>query len=99
MRNLRLLFSFYKLFAFVSGIITLACLSIGYSWGIEVFAPLFWFKVITLGLIYYYVNSYNKNIFFYFKNLGLSRRRLWVFAFVFDFGLFLVLLILAMVIR
>ncbi len=99
MRVLRLLLTFYKSFAFVSLMITLACLGPIYMLGIDFFAVLLWFKIITLGLILYYIHNYQKNIFFYYKNLGLTKKKLCIVTLSFDFSLFLALTILTLVIR
>jgi hypothetical protein len=99
MRAIRLVFTFYKLYAFASLVITLSCLSIIYTWGISTFAVLFWFKIITLGLIFYYIQNFKKDKFYYYKNLGLSKKQLWIWTFAFDFILFLILSILTLKIR
>jgi hypothetical protein len=99
MRVLRLILTFYKSFAFVSSMITLACLSITYTWGIETFVFLFWFKMITLGLILYYIFNYQKNVFYYYKNLGLTKNRLCTVTLSIDFTLFVALTIITLAIR
>jgi hypothetical protein len=63
--------------------------------GISSFSAFFWFKIITLGLIYYYIHSYKNNEFYYYKNLGLTKKQLWISTLIFDFIIFLVLLTLA----
>lgn len=99
MKTIRLIFTFYKSFAFVNSMITLACLSITYTWGIDTFVMLFWFKIITLGLILYYIHNYQKNIFYYYKNLGLTKKKLCIVTLSFDFTLFLALTIIILAIR
>jgi hypothetical protein len=97
MRTIRLLFTFYKLYAATSIIISLACFYSIYKYelGISSFSAFFWFKIITLGLIYYYIHSYKNNEFYYYKNLGLTKKQLWISTLIFDFIIFLVLLTLA----
>ena len=59
---------------------------------IYIIQALFWFKIITLGLISYYIHSYKKDEFYYYKNLGLAKKHLWISTLSFDFILFLILL-------
>ncbi len=99
MRTTRLVFTFYKSFAFSSLMITLSCLSIIYEWGISTFIVLFWFKIITLALVFYYIHNFKKDVFFYYKNLGLTKKHLWIPALTFDMFLFLILVILTLKIK
>jgi len=99
MRVLKLILSFYKSFAFLSLLITLSSVSIAFANGFGVFAILFWFKILTLGLIFYYINNYKRAEFYYFKNLGISKLKLWVSTLLFDIVLFIALLIVTIKIR
>jgi hypothetical protein len=54
---------------------------------------LFWFKIATLGLTFYYINGYKNREYYYYQNLGVSRLLLWASTIVFDFALFLFLII------
>lgn len=54
---------------------------------------LFWFKILTLAITIYSINVYKRNEFYYYKNLGLSKRMLWLPILIFDFLLFLTALI------
>tara|TARA_R110002050_G_scaffold290260_1_gene443763 strand:+ start:94355 stop:94660 length:306 start_codon:yes stop_codon:yes gene_type:complete len=94
MKPIRLVITFYKSYAVTSLLITISCLTILYTWGGNTFTALFWFKVFTLGLIYFYINASNKNVFYYYKNLGLTKKRLWISTLSFDLLLFLALSIL-----
>lgn len=99
MRTLGLLLTFYKSFAFTSLMITLSCLSIIYVWGLNTIVILFWFKIVTIGLISYYIHNFKKKDYYYYKNLGLSRITLWISTIVFDLCVFLILIILILNIR
>ena len=99
MKIIRLTITFYKSFAFASLMITLSCLSIIYTWGVATFPILLWFKIITLGLIFYFIHNFKKDQFFYYKNLGLTKKHLWVSVLTFDFILFLILITLTLKIR
>ncbi len=99
MKSLRLLITFYKLFAVTSLIITLACLSIMYAHGIITFTVLFWFKMITLGLIFLYIHRFKPDAYYYYKNLGLTKKHLWISTLTFDMFLFLALIIITIKLR
>ena len=84
--------TFYKSFAFASWMITLSCMLIAYTHGIGTFSVLFWFKIITLGLIFYFIDSYRRDGLYFYKNLGLSKLNLWISALSIDFIIFITLL-------
>lgn len=88
MRTLRLLFTFYRSFAFFSFLITFSCLSILYTWGISTVVVLFWFKMVTEFLIFYYINNFRKEYYYYHKNLGLSKRKMWISTIILDVFVF-----------
>ena len=96
MKTLGLIVNFYKSFAFASWMITLSCMIITYTHGISTFTALFWFKIITLGIIVYFINSYKRDEFYYYKNLGTSKLFLWISTLSFDFILFITLLVLTL---
>ena len=91
MKKLRLILTFYQSFAFLSNLLSAVCLYLIYSNGkdgIYLLQFLFWFKLLTLLIIYYGVNAYKKNEFYYYQNLGLSKKQLWIPVLVIDFLLF-----------
>jgi hypothetical protein len=99
MKTLGLIINFYKSFAFASWMITLSCVIIVYTHGIRTFTALFWFKIITLGIMIYFINGYKRNEFYYYKNLGISKLVLWISTLLFDFAMFILLLVLSLKIR
>ena len=94
LKTLRLMYSFYRRFCLVTLGLTACCIAIGWDQGISTFAPLFWFKIISLLLVWYLVQTFQSNVFYYYWNLGVSKSRLWVFSLGFDFLLFLLGLVL-----
>ncbi len=84
---------------FTSLIITLSCMSIIYVHGLITFAALFWFKIITLGLIFYFVNSYKQKELYYYQNLGVSKLILWISTMAIDIILFILLIIITLKIK
>lgn len=96
MKTIRLILTFYKSFAFTSFFITFTCLGLLYGFGakgIYMIQILFWFKVFTLAVTVYSINIYKKNEFYYYKNLGISKRILWIPILTFDFLFFLITII------
>jgi len=93
LRTLRLIWTFYRNFNLISILITICCLKFFWEYGFSVFATIFWFKIATLGLIFYFINSYKNKEYYYYQNLGVSKILLWVTTLIFDFILFIVLII------
>ncbi|MDY0142854.1 MAG: hypothetical protein RBR97_13270 [Bacteroidales bacterium] len=96
MKTLRLIVTFYKSFAFLSFLITFICLGLLYGFGtngIHMIQYLFWFKIFTLTITVYLTNVYKKNEIYYYKNLGISRRTLWIPILIFEFLFFLISII------
>ena len=96
MRTLRAILSFYCSFAFVGFLLTAACLVSVYTTGIAMFTFLFWFKIGTMWLIYYFTDSYKRKEYYYYDNLGISKRTLWIPALAFDFTVFMVSMVVLM---
>lgn len=92
LRTIRLIGTFYRSFLLFSFIITVSCLSLFWKNGTSIFVVLFWFKITTLGLTYYFINSYKSKEYYYYLNLGVSKATLWTAALCFDFALFLFLI-------
>lgn len=93
-KKLRLLTTFYRSFALITITITIACALTLYKASIFATQPaklipvIFWMKVITSGIVIYYINNYQQKQFLYFQNLGLSKLFLWICTLGFDFILF-----------
>jgi len=93
LKTIRLIWTFYRSFIFVSLVITACCLSIFWAYGFSAFSGLFWLKIVSQGLTYYFVNSYKDKEYYYYYNLSISKRMLWVVTLTFDFALFVFLII------
>lgn len=89
-----LIFIFYKTFMLPALIITGCCLMICYEFGLGALFPSLILKLLTLGIIFFFINDYKRNEFYYYHNLGVSKTTLWVAALAFDFLLWLFLTIL-----
>ena len=86
---IRLLLTFYRNFLISTNLLTGCCVWILLENGLGSVIILFWFKVITLALIFTFVNSHKSKEFFYYQNLGLSRRLLWISTLAFDLLIFI----------
>jgi hypothetical protein len=91
-KKIALIWSFYKNFIFLSLLITLICAFLLWEYRFVIFPILFWIKVATLGISYIFINSYKKNEYYYYSNLGLSRSLLWSGSIVFDLSVFILLM-------
>jgi hypothetical protein len=98
-RKVRLLFTFYRYYIWVSVFIDAACAFFLWKNGMGAYSSLFWFKLFTLGASFYFVNEYKKGEYYYFYNFGLSKKTLWISTLTFDLLLFFTLLILAYQLR
>jgi len=97
MHKLRLITRFYSGIFLVNFLITLSCIYILWLYkahAIEIIGVLFWYKTIALGIILYAAIYYNKNELYYYQNLGISKTLLGASVFVFDFLLWLSLIII-----
>jgi hypothetical protein len=94
LRTIQLLLTFYKSFFLVNSLITLTCMGLFREYGISIFAALFWLKLSTLAIVFYYIRSYKNKEFYYYQSLGLSRTFLWLTTLSFDLCLYFFLLYL-----
>ena len=97
MRTLRAMLSFYSSFAFFGFLMTAVCLATLSNTGLAMFTFLFWIKVGTMWIIFYFINKNKKKEYYYYDNLGISRRILWIPALTFDFVVFVVSMVSLMV--
>jgi hypothetical protein len=94
LKSLLLFFSFYRNFLLAAWLVNAACLFLFWRYGLEAFAVLFWFKIATLALIFYFINSYKQNEFYYYRNLGIPKRVLWTVTLSVDIIVFIILFII-----
>lgn len=94
-RMIRLVFTFYQYFIWVSVFINLSCAIFLWKNGISAYSTLFWFKIFTMGASLYLTNESRKEEYYYFFNHGISKKALWISTLTFDLLLFFVLMIFA----
>jgi hypothetical protein len=99
MTKLKLIITFYRAFALASAVITLSCVSIIFLGGLGTFVVLFWFKIITSGIIFYFINEYKLKELYYYQNLGLSKLFLWTSTLTLDFAIFLLLMFITLLVK
>lgn len=93
LRTIRLLLTFYRSFFIANLLITLICLGLFREYGFSIFSTLFWLKGASMAIVFYFIRDYKKREFYYYLNLGLSRGVLWRATLLFDFCLYLLLLL------
>ena len=102
LKRFRLLLTFYKSYALVNCIVSLAGAYTLYKASefsttpAKLLPAVIWMKIITTGMVVYYINTYQRKQFYYFQNLGLSKIFLWGCSLAFDFLLFTILLIFSL---
>lgn len=98
-RKIRLCFTFYTYFLFASLTIDAMCMSVMWHNGIGAYSSLFWLKLASMGAIFYLVNEYKKQEYYYFYNFGLSKKLLWIVTLSLDLILFYILTIITFQLR
>ena len=95
MKRLAPVFRFYYGFAPAGcWAITVLCANIVHKWGRSVIAPMLFFKLIVLGLVYYFVSIGKKKEMYFYYNLGYSRNALFAYCTVIDMALFIISLLI-----
>jgi hypothetical protein len=89
-RKIRILRTFYRSFSVASIALSFVGWWIIWKSGSGAVAPIFWLKIGTSALIFYFIQADMKEQFYYYQNLGFSRKQLWISTMGFDFGLFLI---------
>jgi hypothetical protein len=91
-RTIRLLVTFYRGFCFASMLITGICFFLYWQYGDSIWTALLCLKLLTLLMIYFFINSYKQDQFYYYRNLRLSKWMLWLATFGVDIVLYLLLI-------
>ena len=94
LKTIRLIWTFYRSFFVLSLLLTTCNLILFWEYGLGIFVELFWLKVLTLAITFYFINSYKNKEYYFYQNLGLSKVLIWTTSLIFDFVLFIFLIIL-----
>jgi len=89
--NIKPYLTFYQSFCFTSILISLLC-GLLLKGGGERYFALFMFKIITSGLIFFYIREYKSKEFYFYKNLGISQKTLWIVVALLDFVIFFLII-------
>jgi len=93
LKIIKLILTFYRSFFVATTSITICCIWIFQKNGISSYFALFWFKIATLGLIYFFIKTYKSKEIYYYQNLGVSKILLWTSTLTLDFTLFILSII------
>lgn len=99
MHKLKLIARFYRGLFLANSLITLSCLYLLQLYGphaAEILGILFWYKVISIIVVFYVSIYYKKNELYYYQNLGIRQLQLIIITSIFDFMLWLAAVILQM---
>lgn len=88
-RTLRILWTFYNSFFVSTLVLTASCAYMCMVLGPGALTLITWFKIITSGIIIYYINNYKNKEFYYYQNLGLSKKILWSSTMTVDFLIYI----------
>jgi hypothetical protein len=91
---IRLLLTFYKSFFVFNFLVTLTSVVLFWEYGPPILKVLFWLKIATLYLTFYFIREYRQKEFYYYRNLGVRDTVLWGLTLGFDGCLFIFFLIL-----
>lgn len=86
-------FTFYKSFFAAAFLITLLCCLLFIEFGNGILPALHWLKLSTTAIIFFYISTYKNKEFYYYHNLGLSKRYLWSRTLSIDLALYVLLLL------
>jgi hypothetical protein len=89
-RSARILITFYKNFVVLSLLLNVICNRLFFLFGFSIFIGLFWIKIISYLVAFFFVNSNKKNEYFFYQNIGFKRKFLWLTTTGFDFVLFII---------
>lgn len=97
MRTIKLITRFYGGIFLANFLVTLSCVRMMQYAGHDapkLLSLFFWYKSITIGLIFYTAIHYKKNELYYYQNLGISKRQLIIATSLFDFLTWVIFVVL-----
>jgi len=98
MRTLKLIARFYRgifMANFFVTIVSVYAIITHRDQANKLIGTFFWGKIVTLALIIYFAFIAKKKELYYYQNLGVSKQKLAVTTWLFDFSLWLVLIIIS----
>jgi len=98
MRNLKLIARFYRgIFVanFLVTVVSVFAIASHRNQANKLIGTFFWGKLVTLALMIYFAFVSRRKELYYYQNLGLSKQKLALTISLFDFGLWLILIVIA----
>lgn len=92
-------FFFYRQHCKGCFLITLICGLLIYQAGLVVIAPIIWLKAAVWGISIWYDLTFKKSTFYFYKNLGICKQKLYTVVSLADFLLLVLWCILLLQIR
>ena len=99
LRGIRIVITFYSSYFIASFIVSLACASMVFTAGLSAMSGVMLIKTVSLVIIYFFISAYKRPEFYYYQNLGFSKKRIWALSILADLLLFILLLILISFVR
>ena len=93
LKKINALFTYGKSFLIVSQALTIICFILILNKGYGVISPLFWMKIITSSILIYRTITYKKSTIYMYLNVGVSEQFLIYSLLIFDFTIFMTLII------
>ena len=93
--EIKLIFTFYRNHFWAGLVVSVLCLWVLISNGLVAFQGCFWLKILSYGVIYYFIDQLRKNQYHYYNNLGLKKSVLWATTLSVDFMFYIVLIIVS----
>ncbi|MES2109480.1 MAG: hypothetical protein V4577_12060 [Bacteroidota bacterium] len=101
MRTIKLITRFYGSVFLANFLVTLSCiylLAMAGKNGQALVFVFFWYKTISMMMIFYTAIHYKKNELYYYQNLGITKLRLILATSAFDFFVWLIFILLQLTI-
>jgi hypothetical protein len=94
LKKIKALILYGKSYLIVTQALTIICFILITMKGYGIISPLFWFKIITSSILIYRTISYKKTTIYMFLNVGISEQFLIYSLLIFDFIVFMSLIII-----
>jgi len=98
MATMRAAFAFYRNFIWIANAISIfGCFTILLNGKPTFIIPVFWMKICTNILLGIYVNVFQDEQFYFYYNLGFTRKRLFALAFAIDLSVWICMTLLTLI--
>jgi hypothetical protein len=94
LKKIKALILYGKSYLIVTQALTIICFALLLKQGYGIISPLFWFKVITSSILIFRTITYKKTTIYMYLNIGISEQFLIYSLLIFDFIIFMSLIII-----